>query len=103
MKIENNHGKIIFREPINLLKTTKTLSQGIKISNSNISIYEEEWKQKKCEIILYNFKNYLDGSIFEKENITNEVKRMREENNKKMEVAEFDRDLGNLYLRSSGI
>ena len=28
---------------------------------------------------------------------------MRGENNKKMEVVEFDRDLGNLYLRSSGI
>lgn len=43
-------------------------------------------KNKKCEIILYNFKNYLDSSFEEKEQTVKFIENMVADNNPKMQV-----------------
>ena len=53
--------------------------------------------------MLYNFRGFLDAGFDDKQLIIEGISKMKEEKNIKMEIVEFDMDLGNLYLKSSGI
>jgi hypothetical protein len=86
MKVENSFGKIIFRDPINLLNTTHRLSECLKIQNSTFEVIDKEWKNQKCEIVLYNFQNYLDTNFDEKQNIIESIKQMKQNPGANMDV-----------------
>lgn len=48
VKVENEHGKIIFNEPLNLQTLQCGVSKWLRICNSNVEINEQGLRNKKC-------------------------------------------------------
>ena len=59
LKIENNFGKILFKESVNISQINIPLSKWALISNKNVEVLAQELKNKKCEIQIFNFMDYL--------------------------------------------
>ena len=54
--IENEYGKVTFKEPISLYK--KNISSSIEILPNSIDIMAGEWDRKRCEMTFRNFGNF---------------------------------------------
>lgn len=103
MKIENEQGKIIFSEPLNLQSLQCGVSKWLRISNSNVEVRVQELRNKKCEIFLHDFMGYSQcKTAIEKQAIVDKLSAIRQDC-QKFEAIDFDFETGLLYLKCRGL
>ena len=95
--VENRYGKIIFEEPINLMD--KVIEECVQIEPNSADILEQQWQEKNCRVIVFNYKNYLNvDDLVQKATIKKEVIEEASGNNM-LEFEKIDERTGDLYLR----
>lgn len=101
LKIENNFGKILFKESVNISQINVPLSKWALISNKNVEVLAQELKNKKCEIQIFNFMDYLSCKEPQQIQKIFDTIQMAKMSNK-IEEIQFDSTSGTLYIKSKG-